>query len=140
MRIFGMERYGEESYETFQSFHNIGQLKMGVGTAMYGHAKKQELSGNERIEAEAGGYLPCSYQVIKWFVILWLPVIPLGTYRVMREKQGFWTLEFSHYKIWPVNWDWAQVLRHYLIAYGWAILLFLVGVTADTISRIGHTP
>src|SRR5258708_6588696 len=108
---------------------------------MYGRAKKQELFGNDRIEAEAGGDLPRTYQVIKWVVILWLPVIPLGTYRLMREKQGFWTLKFSHYKVWPVDWDWTQVLRHYLIAYGGAILfLFLLGVTADTISRIGHTP
>jgi hypothetical protein len=124
MTIYGLESL---EYKTETTIY-------GIGTALYGHAKKQELFGDERIEAERGGYLPYSYQVIKWFTLAWLPIIPLGTYRVMKEKVGFWTPKLPHYKLFPADWDWAQVLRHYLIAYGWAILLFLLSLA------FGHTP
>jgi len=98
----------------------------GIGATLYGHAKKQQLSDDQRIEAERSGYLPYSFQVIKWFTLGWFPIIPLGTYRVMKEKQGFWTIRMAEYKMFSVDWDWAQILRHYIIAYGWIIVVFLL--------------
>lgn len=95
----------------------------GIGTTIYGSAKKKELFGTERIEAERAGYLPYSYQVVKWFIILFLPVVPLGTYRVLKVKQGFWTLGSPEYSMVRVEWDWAQVARHYLIVYIWIVVL-----------------
>lgn len=119
--------YDVESYGV-EHRHALPINNFGYGTTLYGHAKKQELFGNQREQAERGGYLPYNYQAIKWFTLLYLPIIPLGTYRVMKERKGFWTLELAHCKVFPVAWDWTQVLRHYLIAYGWAILLVLVRV------------
>jgi hypothetical protein len=100
----------------------------GVGTWTYGWAKRQELGGIERIQAERAGYDLYSYQVVKWFVLLWFPVIPLGTYRVVKQKQGFWSLQLPTYLTARVEWDWVQVLRQYAIAYGWIIALLIYGV------------
>jgi hypothetical protein len=50
----------------------------GIGTTIYGRAKRQKLSGAERLAAEQAGYLPESYQVVKWFVLLFMPLVPLG--------------------------------------------------------------
>lgn len=111
--------------------HALPNNNFGYGTTLYGHAKKQELFGNERVEAERDGHLPYSFQVIKWFTLAWFPIIPLGTYRVIKEKQGFWAIELPEYKMFAVDWDWAQVLRHYLIVYGWIIVAFLMGFLAE---------
>lgn len=96
----------------------------GFGTTIYGRAKKQELLGTERTEAEQAGFYPHSYQVIKWVIMLFLPVVPLGTYRVLKVKQDFWTTESPQYNMVKVDWDWAQIVRHYLIAYSWILVPF----------------
>jgi len=118
----------------------------GIGTTIYGKAKKEELVGDERIKAEELGYLPYSYQVIKWYIIFFFPVIPLGTYRVLQPKDLSVSSEFPNYTdSWLVDWpkyymvqvemDWKQVTRHYLIAYGWIILLVLLSLYKYLISR-----
>jgi hypothetical protein len=100
----------------------------GVGTWTYGWAKRLELGGIERIQADRAGYNLYSYQVVKWFVIGWFPVFPLGTYRVVKQKQGFWSLRLPSYLTARVEWDWVQVLRQYAIAYGWIIALLIYGL------------
>jgi len=90
---------------------------------VYGRAKREELVGAERLAAEQAGYLPVRHQAIKWFVIAFAPVIPLGTYQVLRARQQFWTTEPPRYAIRRVGWDWRQVAVHYLVAYGWLVLL-----------------
>lgn len=103
----------------------------GVGTTIYGRANEQDLVGNARLEAEEVGYHPHSYQVVMWFVFLYMPVVPLGTYRVMEVRQNFWALD-SRYAMVPVEWDWHQVATHYAAAFGSIIALIalvaLVGV------------
>jgi len=104
----------------------------GIGATFYGRAKKLELFGQERAEAEAAGFLPCSYQVVVWFVIFFLPVFPLGTYRVLKEKQHFWTTQKPKYRFTAVSWDWAQVFRHYAFVYaGMPLALFLLGAVVS---------
>jgi hypothetical protein len=139
--ILAMTRWSKRNAETgaegegFQpSFllpEPIGRISItwtGVGTWTYGWAKRQELGGIERIEAELAGYNLYSYQVVKWVVFCLLPVIPLGTYRVVKQKQGFWSLRLPTYLTARVEWDWVQVLRHYAIAYGWIIALLIYAV------------
>lgn len=94
----------------------------GIGTTIYGRAKRAELSGLDRAAAEREGFVPVSYQVIKWFVVLFVPVVPLGTYRVMKIQNS------ERFSMQPVEWDWGQVLRHFGIAYGLLIagVLFLL--------------
>ena len=89
----------------------------GFGTTICGHAKVEQLFGVDRLYAEQAGLRPSSYQAVKWFVIFFLPVAPLGCYRIM-ATQGFWSFRFTRYAMQPVAWDWAQVARHYLISYG----------------------
>ena len=118
----------------------------GIGTTIYGSAKKQELIGDERIKFEKLGYIPYSYQVIKWVIFLFFPVIPLGTYRILKPKDDSLSSEFPNYTDswstdWPkyymvrVEWDWKQVTRHYLIAYGWIILIIILILYKFLITR-----
>ena len=100
----------------------------GIGTTIYGRANALELSGQARIDAEGAGYLPRTYQVVKWFVFIFLPVVPLGTYRVMKLKQGFWSGGFPRYHMTRINWDWRQVAAHYVVAYGGFLVLFVITV------------
>jgi hypothetical protein len=97
----------------------------GIGTTIYGSANPEDLIGNDRLAAEQAGLLPQSYQVTKWFTFFFLPVIPLGTYRVLKVKQGFWTLQPPAYSMRKVDWDWSQIARHYAFAYSVPVLLWI---------------
>ena len=103
----------------------------GIGTTISGSAKKEELFGRERTEAEQAGFLPESRQVIKWFTFVFLPVIPLGTYRVLKVKQGFWTFDWPRFSMVRVEWDWGQVVRHYLIGYRWILVPLAMAAVAQ---------
>ena len=98
----------------------------GIGTTIHGRSKKEDLVGDERLAAEQAGYIPCSYQAIQWFTILFMPVIPLGTYRVMKIRQGFFTLDAAQYRMVRIEWDWRQVLLHYLVAYSWVVAILII--------------
>jgi hypothetical protein len=102
----------------------------GIGTTIYGRANRQELLGADRLAAEQAGYLPASYQVVKWFVFLFLPIVPLGTYRVLKAHQKFWTLDFPQYSMQRVDWDWKQVVAHYSVAYGWILVLVVLALVS----------
>ena len=47
----------------------------GIGTTIY---------GKREVNPEDGSYI-----VTKWFTVLYFPIIPLGSYRVIKEKQNF---------------------------------------------------
>ena len=83
----------------------------GIGTTLYGRSKKQALAGIDRSVAEQAGFDPVSYQAVKWFVVLFLPVIPLGTYRVIRYTRS------NQYSMQEIEWDWRQVGAHYAVTY-----------------------
>jgi hypothetical protein len=91
----------------------------GIGTRIYGRAKRQKLTGAEGLAAEQAGYLPASYQVVKWFVFLFLPVVPLGSYRVMKAHPKFFTAD--QFSMQRVELDRRQVAVHYAVAYGWIL-------------------
>lgn len=98
----------------------------GIGTTLHGRSKRKDLLGNERLEAEQAGYVPCSHQAVMWFTVFFMPVIPLGTYRVLMVRQGFF--DSAQFRMVRVEWDWRQVLFHYVIAYSWvlALVAFLI--------------
>ncbi|MGO9269369.1 MAG: hypothetical protein ACLQOO_03770 [Terriglobia bacterium] len=93
----------------------------GTGITLYGYAKRQPLSGREAREAEEHGYFPYTYQAQKWLVILWLPILPLGTYRVLRMKGGGGV--HTIYRMTQIKTDVKQILFHYLVVYGTIALL-----------------
>ena len=97
----------------------------GIGTMLYGKAKREELTGAERAAAEHAGYIPESYQVTKWFVVLQLPILPLGTYRVLKSTKEHWN-DHDEYSMTDVEWDWKQIGVHYGVAYGWIVALVIL--------------
>ena len=114
----------QDSWVSWMPFSIPPGWHWGIGVDILGRAKKKELSGNDRIQAEQGGYLPYSYQAVKWFFIF-LPVFPLGTYRVMKSRRDWVDWLWPKYRVLPVQWDWVQVFSHYLIFYGGALLIWL---------------
>lgn len=122
----------------------------GIGTTIYGRAKRHKLIGADRLAAEQAGYLPASYQVIKWFVLFFLPVVPLGTYRVLKARQESWRwgpqwpppgppFRNAQYSMRKVDWDWRQVAVHYAVAYGWIPVALLAALLEQIIrgARVG---
>ena len=70
-----------------------------------------------------------SYITTKWFVIFFLPIIPLGSYRVLKIESdpGIFNSS-SKYQSVPVPLHWQQVLITYAI--GWPIfivILYIIG-------------
>ena len=94
----------------------------GIGTLLYGHADLQAVTAERCVSLQQQGFLPYSYRAVKWFVFLYLPVVPLGTFRVIRTEQSFWSVS-AHYLLEPAPFAWRQVLAHY--AVGWSIVLAL---------------
>src|SRR5512139_1119967 len=85
----------------------------GFGTRLYGSRNPESLPAYEAMEAESQGWCPYTYQAVRWFTLLYVPVVPLGTYRVMRCKQPFWTLRQARYRGRRMPSDWSQVIQHY---------------------------
>lgn len=86
---------------------------MGVGKTLYG-----------KREVDTDG----SYIATKWFIYLFLPIIPLGSYRVWRgETTASVTLisaaSITQYRMVKVPLNRSQVITTYLIAYGTPILI-----------------
>ena len=88
-----------------------------IGARFYGWARRRSLDGRRAWEAEASGYLPFTYQSAKWFVFLYMPVLPLGTYIVMRKNTGLLSLGDPRHVIRQTRTDWIQILVHYLFFY-----------------------
>src|SRR5688572_19964555 len=88
-----------------------------LGGMLYGRARRRELTGEERALAELHGYIPSTYQCTKWFVIIFFPVIPVGTYRAIRSKDATWLSDPG--QMVRIGLGWKQIFVHYLIGYGW---------------------
>lgn len=91
----------------------------GIGTTLYG--KKDEHPDG-------------SYIATLWFVVLLLPVRPLGSYRISNPRRGKVTVgpmlsASTHWSMTPVPLDHAQVRRTlWLSLVFWlAAIVFLVG-------------
>ena len=102
----------------------------GIGTALYGQAKPVEFVGADRLAAQQAGYVPQSYQAVKWFTVVFLPVIPLGTYRVIRRTGGFnvGIAASREYSLQSIPWDWGQVARHYVVGYSIPVGFWVLSV------------
>jgi hypothetical protein len=90
----------------------------GIGTTIYG---KRDLN-------PADG----SYIVTKWFTFVYFPVIPLGSYRVIKEKQNF--LTDAKYYMNEAPFNTRQVLLTYLAWWGLpgaCVLLGIIGTIAE---------
>jgi hypothetical protein len=61
-----------------------------------------------RVNPEDGSYI-----VTKWFTVLYFPIIPLGSYRVIKEKQNF-LAGFPKYQMRDVPLSVKQITFTYL--------------------------
>ncbi len=79
----------------------------GIGTRIYG---KRDVNPADN-----------SYIVTKWFTLLYFPIIPLGSYRVIKAKQKFLTGGFPKYQMTEAQLNRKQVIFTYLgvIAESW---------------------
>ncbi|HEX5106525.1 MAG TPA: hypothetical protein VFV87_22050 [Pirellulaceae bacterium] len=84
----------------------------GCGEQLYGKKAAGWLPPHEAQAAINEGYHPYSYQAVLWFTFFFVPIVPLGVYRVLEAHDT----TFGGYRLTPVAWDWRQVMRHYLMA------------------------
>ena len=84
----------------------------GLGTTIYGKRDVDPTDG--------------SYIVTKWFVILFFPIVALGSYRVIKEKQGVFQMEFPKYQMTPVKLNRKQVINTYLVWWFIPLVLILI--------------
>jgi len=91
----------------------------GVGTHWYGHALPK-----------ADG----SYVVTEWFTFLWIPLLPLGSKRILWDEQRhreqdakpWWNREVgvvSYYKALKVPLYMPHVIKGYVVTIGIALLI-----------------
>jgi hypothetical protein len=88
----------------------------GIGTTIYG---KREVNPDDG-----------SYIVTKWFTVLYFPIIPLGSYRVIKEKQAFFA-GFPKYQMNNAPLSVKQIIFTY-VAW-WSIpvaIIFLASIGA----------
>lgn len=89
---------------------------MGVGKTLYG-----------KREVAADG----SYIATKWFIYIFLPIFPLGSYRVWRGETSNTTIPFmtvgasTQYRMVEVPLNRSQVIWTYLFSYGVPIVAIL---------------
>ena len=99
----------------------------GIGTIYYGH----------RDELPDSSYIPT-----RWFVLLYLPIFPLGSFRVWEEKTKHDPFVFAgtissseSLMVRAVDLNWTQVLLTYLVFYG---SIFLISSLVILSERIFH--
>ena len=90
----------------------------GIGTSLYGKS-----------EVESDG----SYVATKWFIVLFLPLFPLGSYRAQRGETTSSATALvglpgasTQYKMVRVPLNRKQVVQIYLAVYGLLAVLALV--------------
>lgn len=86
----------------------------GIGRKLFGKTNHSYDPGSEFEE----------FDTTLWFVIFWLPVIPLSSYRVRRDVRRQWKYLFSR-RIWTVRKlprNWGQILLTWIKA---AVLLLV---------------
>ena len=86
----------------------------GIGT---------KLCGEKKIASDS------SYQATKWFVIFFMPIIPLKTFRVL-EIPKYNLLgeddQSKEYKMLPIKLDIIQIIKTFLSYWGGLLAFFLI--------------
>jgi hypothetical protein len=88
------------------------QSLTGFGTKIYG---KRDVDPGDG-----------SYIVMKWLIALFFSIIPLGSYRVIKEKQPLLTGGWSRYEMTPAPLYRRQVIYTYLVWWGAPAIMILI--------------
>src|SRR4051812_8692208 len=78
--------------------------RRGIGTAFYGKRDVIEMKHRQQ------------YQATRWFCLLWIPLVPLGTYIVHRTTTTWMGLFDNVRAIRKVPLDWEQVFKTWAAA------------------------
>lgn len=94
----------------------------GIGTKYYGKREK----------AEDG-----SYVTTNWIVFLYVPLIPLGSYRVrpLGEGKHLAVYDSQQYAVQRVPLNWRQVLNVYAVPAGVILGLFALAALEEALKR-----
>jgi hypothetical protein len=84
----------------------------GIGTKLY---------GNRDVDSTNGSYI-----TTKWFTIFYLPIFPLGSFRVVENPAKFLSLSSVDYQMTPVKLNWNQIRNVY--AAIWGVGFLLIGI------------
>lgn len=85
----------------------------GIGTTIY---------GKREVNPEDGSYI-----VTKWFTVLYFPIIPLGSYRVIKVKQNFFAGS-PKYQMREAPLSVRQIIFTYAAWWSIPAVLFVLGL------------
>jgi hypothetical protein len=85
----------------------------GIGTKFYG-----------KTDVEQDG----SYTTTKWFVLIYLPIYPIGSFRVIKEENSTNLVVYNSkkYQVIQVDLHKKQIIKTYAWIYGMAALIILL--------------
>lgn len=117
------------------------QLRKLLAPKVYGN--KKFLGRNNFVgDASSGSE---EYDATLWFVVYWFPLIPLGTYRVRRNRspKRWWNLHRDIAIMTKLPLNWKQILRTWLIAVSvvFAAILILPHIApflTGLVGRLNH--
>ncbi len=89
--------------------------RRGIGTAFYGKRDLKQMQNREQ------------YQATRWFVIFWVPLVPLGTYIVHRTTTTWMGLFDDVRVVRKVPLDWEQVFKTWAVAALVVAALYFIG-------------
>lgn len=82
---------------------------------LYGHKNGRFLTGELAEKAAAAGVEPSVFQAVHWWCLVYIPIVPLGTFVVMQDEEcddpdG----DADQYRCIPVAIDPGQIVTHYV--------------------------
>jgi hypothetical protein len=115
-----------------------------VGEMLYAGSRPTPLSGADALLAQAEGYHPFECVGIRWFTALFLPILPLGTYSVVKRRSLSLVLPFTPWssflqqfgrgsvvalqpRVKRIAWRWDLVVLHYVVTWGGVYALYHLG-------------
>jgi len=93
-------------------------------SAIIGSRFRRKLQGVEADRLVDSGLVPEVYQGIRWWCLLFIPLVPIGTCAVADYKQIDRPFSDDHSRSFPVAMDWFQTGVHVMI--GLSVLLAIV--------------
>lgn len=97
----------------------------GIGTSLYGKQDVDPIDG--------------SYIATKWFIVVFLPIFPLGSYRVIRGETTASGVPLlmpgakTQYHMVKIELNWKQIIQIYLGVYGIIALIILFAIFAPIV-------
>jgi hypothetical protein len=86
----------------------------GIGTTLYGRREVNPVDS--------------SYIATKWLIFFFLPLVPLGSYRIIKAKQKFFSAQWPQYQMTSIPLHRPQVFTTYTAVWGTIIVLIIIAV------------